>query len=110
MKIYLYYIYIPTNKNNTVPYTGVTNNLVRRCHEHKNKLIKGFTEKYNADKLIYYELFDDINFAIKREKQIKGYSREKKNLLINKLNPNRNNLYNNGQITKIPHSASLHSE
>ena len=107
MKIHLYYIYILTNKNNTVLYTGVTNDLVRRCHEHKNKLIKGFTEKYNVDKLIYYELFDDINFAIKREKQIKGYSREKKNLLIKRLNPNRDDLYNNGQITKIPHSERL---
>ena len=110
MKIHLYYIYILTNKNNTVLYTGVTNDLARRCHEHKNKLIKGFTEKYNVDKLIYYELFDYIDFAIKREKQIKGYSREKKDLLIKNLNPNRNDLYNNGQITKIPHSASLHSE
>jgi len=106
----LYYVYILTNKNNTVLYTGVTNDLVRRCHEHKNKLIKGFTERYNVDRLIYYELFDDINFAIKREKQIKGYSRDKKELLIKKLNPNRDDLYNNGQITKIPHSDLFHSE
>ena len=53
MKIHIYYIYILTNKNNTVLYTGVTNNLVRRCHEHKKKLIKGFTEKYNVDKLVW---------------------------------------------------------
>ncbi len=103
MKIHLYYIYILTNKNNTVLYTGVTNDLVRRCHEHRNKLIKGFTEKYNVYKLIYYEVFDDVEFAIKREKQIKGYSREKKEQLINTLNPDWNDLYNNGQITKIPH-------
>ena len=103
MKIRLYYIYILTNKNNTVLYTGVTNDLVRRCHEHINKLIKGFTEKYNVDKLIYYELFDDINLAIIREKQIKGYSRKKKEQLINNLNPDWKGLYNNGQITKIPY-------
>jgi len=84
--------------------------LVRRCHEHKNKLIKGFTEKYNVDKLIYYEIFDYIDLAIKREKQIKGYSREKKNALVEKLNPNRTDLYNNGKITEIPHSDFLYSE
>ncbi len=110
MKIYIYYIYILTNKNNTVLYTGVTNDLVRRCHEHKNKLVKGFTEKYNVDKLVYYEVFDYIDLAIKREKQIKGYSRAKKDKLIDKVNINRNDLYNNGKITEFPHSASLHSE
>lgn len=110
MKIHCYYIYILTNKNNTVLYTGVTNDLVRRCHEHKNKIFKGFTEKYNVNKLIYYEIFDYIDLAIKREKQIKGYSREKKDALIEKLNPNRTELYNNGKITEIHHPASLHSE
>ena len=80
MKIHIYYIYILTNNNNTVLYTGVTNDLVRRIHEHKNKLIKGFTEKYNVDKLVYYEVFDYIELAIRREKQIKGYSRVKKDL------------------------------
>lgn len=107
MKIHIYYIYILTNKNNTVLYTGVTNNLVRRCHEHKKKLIKGFTEKYNIDKLVYYEVFNFIELAIKREKQIKGYSREKKDILIDKVNPNRDELYKNGIIKEIPHSASL---
>jgi putative endonuclease len=112
MKIHCYYIYILTNENNTVLYTGVTNDLVRRCNEHKNKLNKGFTEKYNVDKLIYYEVFDEIEFAIRREKQIKGYSRMKKDLLIDKLNPNRIDLYNNGRIMKIPYllDSSLHSE
>ena len=109
MKIYIYFIYIRTNKNNTVLYTGVTNDLVRRCYEHKNKLVKGFTEKYNVDKLVYYEVFDYIDFAIKREKQIKGYSREKKDMLIDKVNINRNELYDNGKITEIPNSASLYS-
>jgi putative endonuclease len=106
MKIHLYYIYILTNKNNTVLYTGVTNDLVRRCQEHKNKLVNGFTKKYNVDKLVYYEIFDYIDFAIKREKQIKGYSREKKDALIEKVNPNRDDLYNNGVIAKIPLAAS----
>jgi len=110
MKLYIYYIYIVTNKNNTVLYIGVTNNLVRRIHEHKNKLIKGFTEKYNVDKLVYYEVFDFIELAIKREKQIKGYSRLKKDLLIDQKNPERNELYTNGIIKEIPHSAALHSE
>ena len=86
MKIYIYYVYILTNINNTVLYTGVTNDLIRRCHEHKNKLVKGFTEKYNVDKLVYYEVFDYIDLAIKREKQIKGFSRAKKDILINKIN------------------------
>jgi putative endonuclease len=108
MKLYIYYIYILTNENNSVHYTGVTNDLARRIHEHKNKLIKGFTEKYNVDKLVYYEIFDFIELAIKREKQIKGYSRSKKDLLIDQNNPERNELYNNGLINKIPHSASIH--
>jgi putative endonuclease len=108
MKLYIYYIYILANKNNTVLYTGVTNDLVRRIHEHKNKLIKGFTEKYNVDKLVYYEIFDFIELAINREKQIKGYSRSKKDLLIDQKNPERNELYNNGLINEIPHSTALH--
>jgi len=110
MKIHVYYIYILTNKSNSVVYVGVTNDLVRRCHEHKIKLVKGFTEKYNVDKLVYYEVFDQIDFAIKREKQIKGYSRVKKDMLICKVNPEREELYHNGVIWEIPHSASLHSE
>lgn len=105
MEIHLYYTYILTNKNQTVLYTGVTNDLVRRCFEHKNKLVKGFTEKYNVDKLIYFEVFDFVDFAIKREKQLKGYSRIKKIDLINKMNPEWKDLYNNGRI-ETPHSFS----
>ena len=101
MKLHIYYIYILSNKNNNVLYTGVTNDLVRRCYEHKNKLLKGFTEKYNVDKLIYYEIFDHIEMAILREKQIKGYSRKKKDLLIDKVNPEKNELYHDGAITII---------
>jgi len=110
MKIHVYYIYILTNKSNSVVYVGVTNDLVRRCHEHKKKLIKGFTEKYNVDKLVYYEVFDQIDFAIRREKQIKGYSRAKKDILISKVNPDNDELYNNGVIREIPHSTAFHSE
>ncbi|TAL73664.1 MAG: GIY-YIG nuclease family protein, partial [Bacteroidetes bacterium] len=75
MKIYLYYVYILTNVNRTVLYIGVTNDLIRRCFEHKQKKIKGFTQKYNVNKLVYFEQFDLVESAITREKQIKGYSR-----------------------------------
>ena len=83
-----YYIYILTNKNNTTLYTGVTNNLERRLQEHKTKIIKGFTSKYNLDKLVYYENCNNVEEAIAREKQIKGYRREKKNELIKIINEN----------------------
>jgi len=81
-----YYIYIMTNKRNTVFYTGVTNDLKRRVYEHKEKLAEGFTKKYNVTKLVYYEVFDDIESAILREKQIKAGSRQKKIELINSMN------------------------
>jgi putative endonuclease len=100
MKLHIYYVYILTNKNNTVLYTGVTNDLARRCYEHKNKLVKGFTEKYNVDKLVYYETINFIDLAIHREKQIKGYSRIKKEALIAKLNPEWQELYDSGKIKK----------
>jgi putative endonuclease len=86
MKFHLYYVYILTNSSNKVLYVGVTNDLKRRCYEHKQKLIKGFTQKYNVDKLIYFEVFDSIELAIYREKQIKGYSRSKKDALIKEFN------------------------
>ncbi len=93
-----YFVYIVTNNNHTVLYTGVTNNLTRRVFEHKNKLQKGFTAQYNANKLIYFERFDYIDLAIAREKQIKGYSRIKKTNLINLFNPAWQELYSNGKI------------
>ncbi|MBK6912370.1 MAG: GIY-YIG nuclease family protein [Ignavibacteriales bacterium] len=89
-----YCIYILTNKNNTVLYVGVTNNLTRRIWEHKSKLIEGFTKKYNIDKLVYFESFDNPRDAIKREKQLKAGSRKKKIDLINKINPEWKDLYN----------------
>ncbi|MDI1472878.1 MAG: GIY-YIG nuclease family protein [Thermodesulfovibrio sp.] len=88
-----YYVYIMTNKYNTVLYTGVTNDLVRRVYEHKNKLVEGFTAKYNLTKLVYYEVFNDIKEAINREKQIKGWKREKKEDLIKEFNPMWKDLY-----------------
>ena len=93
MRTKQYYAYIATNKINTVLYTGVTNNLVRRIYEHKNKYISSFTSKYNITKLVYYEIFDNIYEAITREKQIKGGSRKKKIELIKKINPNFKDLY-----------------
>jgi putative endonuclease len=88
-----YYVYIMTNFINTVLYAGITNNLVRRVYEHKQKLIKGFTSKYNLSKLIYFETFDDPYTAISREKQIKAGSRKKKLDLVEKLNPKFEDLY-----------------
>ncbi|MBN1169344.1 GIY-YIG nuclease family protein [Candidatus Woesebacteria bacterium] len=88
-----FFIYIATNKNNTVLYTGVTNNLVRRIWEHKNKYVSSFTSKYNVTKLVYYEVFENIQNAIKREKQIKSGSRKKKMDLIKSLNPTFEDLY-----------------
>jgi putative endonuclease len=70
MKIKLYYVYILTNAYNKILYTGVTNDLERRCFEHKQKIVKGFSQKYNVDKLVYFEKFDFIDLAISREKQI----------------------------------------
>ncbi|NBC58264.1 MAG: GIY-YIG nuclease family protein [Bacteroidetes bacterium] len=81
------YTYLLTNKNNSVIYTGVTSNLLKRIYQHKTGIFKGFTKRYNCNKLVYYEEFTDINKAIQREKQIKAGSRQKKIDLINKENP-----------------------
>jgi putative endonuclease len=88
-----YYVYLLTNKNNTVIYTGVTNDLKRRVYEHKEKLIDGFTKKYNVNKLVYFEATNDINSAIEREKQIKAGSRQKKIDLIYSINKDWIDLY-----------------
>ena len=88
-----YYVYIMTNKRNTVLYTGVANDLRKRVYEHKAKLVDGFTKKYNVNKLAYYEIFNDIYNAIMREKQIKDGSRQKKIDLINSINSERRDLY-----------------
>jgi len=83
----MYYVYMMSNWNGKVLYTGVTNNLERRVYEHKNKLIKGFTSKYNVNKLVYFDHTEDVSVAISKEKEIKGWSRKKKNDLIEKNNP-----------------------
>jgi len=81
-----YYVYITTNHKKTVLYTGVTNDLKKRIAQHKMKLVPGFTKRYHADKLVYYETLDDPESAIRREKQIKGGSRQKKIDLVRRLN------------------------
>ena len=81
-----YYVYIMTNHSGTL-YTGVTNDLERCVHEHKHKLVPGFTSKYNITKLVYYEEGNDVNEALAREKQIKGWLRSKKIVLIESANP-----------------------
>ena len=88
------YVYILFNKRNGTLYTGVTSDIIRRVYEHKVKINDGFTKKYNVDKLGYYEVYYDISDAIKREKQIKGGSRKDKIMLIESVNPNWNDLYN----------------
>jgi len=88
-----YYVYIMTNNRNTVLYTGVTNDLKTRVYEHKEKLANGFTKKYNVTKLIYYEVFEDIENAILREKQLKAGSRQKKVELVNGMNREWRDLY-----------------
>ena len=88
-----YFVYILTNFKNTVLYTGITNDLVRRVYEHKQKSVSGFTEKYNVDKLLYYEVFQDPENAIKREKTIKNLLRRKKIDLIKSRNPDFKDLY-----------------
>jgi putative endonuclease len=77
-----------TNRNNRVLYVGVTNDLRRRVFEHKSKLVKGFTQKYNVTRLVYFEETRDVVSALEREKEIKGWRREKKNNLVGAVNPN----------------------
>jgi len=95
-----YYVYIITNRSKTL-YTGVTNDLERRVYEHKQKLVDGFTKKYNLTKLVYYETTDDVRSAIGREKQIKGWLRSKKTTLVESVNPLWRDL-SNGWYEKQP--------
>ena len=88
------YIYIVTNSTNNVLYIGLTSDLVKRIYEHKNSFIDGFTKKYSCKKLVYYEIFDNIQEAIKREKFLKGKKRDYKLALINQFNPEWVDLYN----------------
>ena len=89
-----YYVYILSNQNRNVIYTGVTNDLVRRVYEHKYHLDKGsFTSRYNVELLVYYEITSDVESAIAKEKQIKGWNRKHNNKLIERKNPNWVDLY-----------------
>ncbi len=88
-----YCIYILTNRYNTVLYTGITRDLKKRVHQHREKLSKGFTKLYNIEKLVFYEFTDDVRAAIAREKQIKAGSRQKKIDLIEDMNPDWLDLY-----------------
>lgn len=89
----MYYVYIVTNKSNGVLYTGITGDLKRRIYEHKNEEIDGFTKRYHVNKLVYYETFSSPQSAIKREKQIKKWVREKKIKLIETFNPEWQDIY-----------------
>ena len=88
-----FFVYIMANKHNTTVYVGVTSDLVKRAYEHKSKQVKGFTQRYNVDKLVYYEPCSDSLSAIAREKQLKAGSRKRKNDLINSMNPEWRELY-----------------
>lgn len=88
----MYFVYIMTNKTNSTLYVGVTNDLRRRITEHKNETLDGFTKKYHLHKLVYFEEYSEVNDAIAREKQLKGWIRAKKNWLIESQNPNWNDL------------------
>ena len=88
-----YCVYIMTDKRNTVLYTGVTSDLKARVYQHREKLLPGFTKRYNVSRLVYYEVGYDPTGAITREKQIKAGSRQKKIELINRMNPNWRDLY-----------------
>ncbi len=89
----MYYVYILASQTNRVVYVGVTNDLIRRVYEHKEKLVEGFTKRYNVDKLVYFEQTSDVESAILREKQLKNFSRDKKNRLISHTNPEWKDLY-----------------
>ena len=84
----MYYVYLLTNQTNEITYIGVTNDLRRRLYEHKNEQIQGFTKKYHLHKLVYFEEYGEIVDAIAREKQLKRWSRAKKDLLVKTRNPN----------------------
>ena len=91
-----YCVYLLTNWNNRVIDIGVTNDLTRRVYEHKNKLVKGFTDKYNINKLVYFEETGDVAAALAREKEIKKWRREKKNNLVRSMNPDWKDLSETG--------------
>lgn len=88
-----YYVYILASLSNSTVYVGVTSDLLRRVYEHKKGFVSGFSKKYNCKKLVYYEIFSDVEVALNREKQIKKWRREKKDALMDRINPNWEDLY-----------------
>ena len=88
-----YYVYILANNTNVTLYLGVTNDIKRRVYEHKQQMVTGFAERYGIGKLVYYEVFEDAENAILREKRLKGSSRARKNRLVESLNPEWRDLY-----------------
>ena len=101
IKMKEYYVYIITNYEKTTLYTGISSDLVKRIYEHKNKLIEGFSKKYHLQYLVYYEIHNDVNVAISREKLIKKWKRQWKIDLIKKVNPEFLDLYNQGNIMPL---------
>ncbi|MDF0644288.1 MAG: GIY-YIG nuclease family protein [Nitrospira sp.] len=105
MRDHRYYVYLLTNWNNRVMYVGMTNDLMRRVYEHRSHVVKGFTEKYNVTKLVYFEETSDAHSAIAREKEIKKWRREKKNALVIQANPEWRDLGNDLGCPVIPSEA-----
>ena len=103
-----YYVYIMSSHRGTL-YIGVTNDLVRQAYEHRHKLVDGFTKKYNVSKLVYYEVTEEIESAIVREKQIKGWLRRKKVALVESSNPYRVDLAEAWDGSPVTPDPSLHS-
>ncbi len=89
----MYYVYILASRRNGTLYIGVTNNLIKRVYEHKNDLVEGFTKKYGVHRLVYYEQSEDVKSAIEREKRLKAWKRRWKLRLIEEMNPEWNDLY-----------------
>ncbi len=98
MQTNMYFVYITINRSDSVIYVGFTTDLKRRVYEHKEKIVEGFTKKYNVDKLVYYESIEDRDSALVREKEIKGWRREKKMCLISTINQGFLDLYDNIDI------------
>lgn len=105
----LYYTYMMTNAGNSTLYIGVSNNLECRVFEHKQKMFKGFTQRYNLTKLVYFEETDDVGAAIAREKEVKGWTRRKKDALIASMNPTWKNLAGDWYGKEDPHDPSSRS-
>jgi putative endonuclease len=93
MREHIYYVYILASRIGGTLYIGVTSDLIRRVHEHREKLVRGFTQKYGIARLVYFEQFGDVGMAIRREKQLKGWKRAWKVRLIEEQNPNWDDLY-----------------